>query len=586
MIGKKTLTAVSLAAFAFGLNGCGKLKKSKKAEDPNLELTISGSLSLSGETTALAPQVSDEYSVNTNAFGVTATDLSVYCVTFEFPPEAGTGSVSADGSFSLKIAGGIDSSVGCFILNDTTQVGAIVFEDSTQKDLSGGTSSSSRTAFSGNASLGAISLDLNSGKAVVDLSRVSVTKKTDASLAEGFDFTGTYEFQSPTGITQPKGYAAPCAKDDRNCKGPQLGQKVYLKRIEGKKTDDGKKVFAVMAWESQTRFDACGSKLGFSYADAKTNGQVDFSGSGVGEGAFTWATSYAEGWKNSAAKSRMEMPVSSKITLDGFPGMAQFVTSGFNGGNYTCANGTDCFQFHADSKEVGCKETATGQPIQVQDWSSINSCTTVVAGTNSILKKDTCTGTANGKAVTCIHIGGMFKGGTDKPVVANFTNSNWPQRNDFNVIASGTSCSAISDQLSQLRCYADFLQDAGRNDSTSCIRRINFNFGAESPTEFVDNKGPVKAFGQFVFEKFNYDSATSGSFRQEEEQNEGVDTGNGFTSCRVISRFTMSIQKTSGSSDLLAEFIQETRTADSKPACIAKYSTAQIAKSMFKLQKK
>lgn len=590
MVYSRNLKVVAISALALSMFGCGKKKSKSTTESGSSDLTISGTLSLSGTDSSGALALSKGFDGNlglTN-FNVSAEDLSIYCVTFTLPPAAGTGEVSADGAFSLNIANGKDASVGCFILNGTTQLGTIVFEDPTEKDLSGGAASADKTAFSGNANLGAISLDLETGKAVVDLSKVEVTKKVDASAGAAFDFTGTYKITAG-GLTQPTGYTAPCTRVEgqqgqqgNDCHGPSEGEPVYFRRIAGKSTEDGKDVYGVMAWESKAKHVACGEKLGMSYTDAKTNAKVDLSASGVAEGAFTWSSDFVDGWKKTGATSKFARPIVKPITVNGVDGLAE--------GLYTNSGSTYVgFDFRpANDKAGGCVD-ANGKPVQGKDvnWQTINvqvSAPAEIAPGTKIYKSQSKN--ADG-SVVCTFVGGRFtKVAADiaNEVSGTFTGLAYAAEQQRKQPAINQACSTFAD-LEQARCYADSLEDAARESQNACIRRVNFNWGAKTAAEFLGStNGPAKAYGEHIFEKFRYDSATSGSFRMEEERFQGLDTGNGWTDCRFIEKMTFAIKAIPNSKDLFVELFQENRNADPKPACIAANKDSNsVMKSQFKM---
>ncbi len=591
MVYSRNLKVVAISALALSMFGCGKKKSKSSSDDGSSDLTISGSLSLSGTDSsgALALSKGFEGNLGLTSFNVSADDLSIYCVTFTLPPAAGTGEVSADGAFSLNISNGKDASVGCFILNGTTQLGTIVFEDPSEKDLSGGASASDKTAFSGNANLGAISLDLETGKAVVDLSKVEVSKKVDASAAASFDFTGTYKITAG-GLTQPTGYTAPCTRvegqEGDSCRGPGEGESVYFRRIAGKSTEDGKDVYGVMAWESEARFNACGKRLGISYADAKTNAKVDLSGSGVAEGAFTWTDGFVDGWKKTDATAKYARPVVKPITVNGVDGLAE--------GIYTNSGATYVgFQFRpANDNEGGCKDV-NGKPVQLTEteWKTLsynNDRAEIVAG-SKIYKSSS---SKPDGSVKCTFIGGRFTKGSSATDILNevngtFTELTWAEGQDRKKPTANQSCAALAatDALEGARCYADNLWDAAEGSDSACIRRVNFNWGAKTVEQFLGpTNGPIKAFGEHIFEKFRYDSATSGSFRMEEEQFQGLDTGNGWTDCRFIEKMTFALKAIPGSKDLFVEMFREKRNADPKPACIAANKDKNgVMKSQFKM---
>lgn len=590
MIFGRKKTIIALSALAFGLASCGKKKKSSSSDSASSDLTISGSLSLTGESSegtssSLALNGGFESSPSVDSFNLELTELSVFCVTFAFPPVAGTGKVGADGEFSLSISGGKDASIGCFILNGTSQVGTIVFEDPSEKDMSGANASSDKTSFAGNVKFGAIKLDLATGKAVVDLSAIEVEKKVTGTAASLTDFTGTYKITA-LGLSQPEGYTAPCpagSQGNDECRGPQEGETVFFKRINGKDVATGTEVFGVMAWESKAMFETCGSRLGISYADAKAHAGVDLSGSGVDEGEFTWAAGLVDGWKNPSAVSQYSRPIVKPLIVNGVVGLAEGLYSGANGsGSYYG------FEFRpSDDKLGGCKDTS-GKPVRLEpsQWSTMvhNNDSTEIAPGTYIYKS---TSRLQDSSVVCTFVGGRFTkvaSTLESEVDGTFTTLAF----DPNVplsrkqAAPGALCSSLSGDLEQVRCYADNLWDYARSNNDKCIKRVNYNWGAKTAAEFVNaGNGPVRAFGQHIFEKFRYDSPTSGSFRQEEERFEGIDTGNGWTDCRKIEKMNFALKAKDGSKDLLVEMTQESRNADPKPACIAASKQNQILKSLF-----
>jgi hypothetical protein len=596
MILSRNLKTAAIAALALSLYGCGKKKSKATTDAGSSDLTISGGLNITGEdSTGTGLTSSFDGNLGRGSVNLVETnELSIFCVTFALPPSAGTGAVAADGAFSVNIANGKDASVGCFILKGETQLGTIVFEDPSEKDLSGGAATSDKTAFSGNANLGSITFNLETGKAIVDLSKVVVSKKVEASAGAAFDFTGTYKI-SASGVAQPTGYAALCPPrvegqdGGGDCRGPSEGESIYFRRIAGKSTANQQDVYGVMAWASKAAHQACGEKLGMTYEEFKSKAQVDLSGSGVAEGAFTWSSGYVDGWKKPGAVSRYSRPVNRPITVNGIAGLAE--------GLYTNDGATYVgFEFRPSSdKGGGCKDAA-GKPVQLgpTEWQTLvynNDRKEVSPGTkiyeSSSSKPD--------GSVKCTFIGGRFAAVAstfETEASGTFTNENIPSSNpppQRKQAPQGQSCATIeaSDALEGARCYADNLHGGGGGggDETQCVRRIDFNWGAKSAAEFVGGgNGPVKAGNMYVFEKFRYDSATSGSFREESEFFEGLDTGNGWTNCRVIENMTFAIKAIPGSKDLFVEMQQSSRNADPKPACIAAYKDKNGGfKSQFKM---
>ncbi len=87
-------------------------------------------------------------------------------------------------------------------------------------------------------------------------------------------------------------------------------------------------------------------------------------------------------------------------------------------------------------------------------------------------------------------------------------------------------------------------------------------------------------------ELFTYDSPTSGSLRGEEREFTGIQVGNNWTDCEVISVFNLSVRQIEGTADLLAEMSQSEKNVSTKPACIAEFGDeGKTMKFMFKMQK-
>jgi hypothetical protein len=339
-------------------------------------------------------------------------------VSFSFPPVAGTGDVGGDGKFSLSLAAS-GTSIGCFVLDSAQSVlGTMVFKDPSKKTLGGEGKTSDRMAFgSGDSDLGQITLDLDTGKVEVDIRQIAVKRKDISGIAasgEAFDFTGTYRFASPGLDTLPTGYQSLCTMaeqeaadsdgqenhEDKRCDGPVLEMPIYFKRIAGRSTADGSPVYALSAWQSENLDNACGRKLGFSYDQAKAFG-VDFSTSGVAEGEPTWASAFADGWKDTtnAKASYTLMDMEQVDNFKGFPGTKQYFkqyrtwTCDANGCNESLPqlNKTG-FQFFANTKESGCRDQA-GNPIRLDDWSEMKCSLEPLTGDSAGLFKNTCSKT-------------------------------------------------------------------------------------------------------------------------------------------------------------------------------------------------
>lgn len=587
---------VVAVALATGLSStaCGKKKKSSVNEGVETTTLAEGSsIAISGKlniTTAASLNFADSTDL---------ASLSVYCVTFSNPPVAGTGTVNAEGVFSLTLAAA-QQAVGCFILKGEEQLGTIVFKNPNKKSLSGTAKTEQRQAFGGDTELGNITLNLATGQAEVDVTQIKTTlKDTTSANAAGtaYDFTGAYTLE-PVNFDLPKGYVTACAPGTQECRGPQAGEPIWMKRVDGKFVADGKPAYGVMIWQSEDLFKACGSKLGFSYEDAKNYGGIDLSGSGIGEGEYTWANGWIDGWKSPSATVMWPQTKMEKAVIGGYTGQKQFFDS-YKANSCSqsgCTNSTvtaNGYMFNAESNETGCR--VNGEPYQLNDWSNME-CTFTDKGNG--LSQNTCTKNDAGKEVTCVHIGGMFlENGTPlSNTEGTWYHADYPD--DFIVYGSqGQSCSQMSGldgsnsaKLAQDRCYAQSYYESAEQAGQQglCVRKVQTNWMAERSEDFISDGGPVKAHGQHIFEAFEYDSANSGSFRAEERHFEGIQVGDNWDSCEVSEAMTFSVRKEDNSTDLITEMIMEKRNVSSKPACIAYFASKGdngVQKMMFKMKK-
>jgi hypothetical protein len=619
----KGLIGISLGLLLFA--GCSK----KSSKSPNMvdssSILLSGTLAIEGDTSSL--RLAD----------TVITDLSVYCVTFTLPPVAGTGSVAADGKFALTL-NAAGASVGCFILDSTKAIlGTMVFEDSAKKDLNGEAKSADRFALEGGASnLGAISFNLSTGKAKVDVAKiVGKVKDTTVALGDAYDFSGNYVFEA-SGQTPPEGYANLCTPEEqeashgdknspqgKRCDGPSLNMPIYFKRLSGVVPGTTKPIYGMSLWASKSLDTLCGNKLGISYADGIAHG-IDLTKSGVEEGDFIWDPTLGDGWKSPTARAKNTLLKQETVdNFKGFPGTKQFFRQYHT---FTCNPGSPCsegavttasgFQFNANTKETGCRNVATGKSVQVNEWSNMQCETTQL---NGGLNKNTCKKIYEGAEVACVNIGGTFLANETpianaitrfpedyvvlaKGAYCDYNNDNiidgneWPMWNNNEQscnngvqIKEGELCSGIDvnaegGPLAQLRCYAEGRPRGGEGDFDSCQRDVRTNWNAKTAAEFVQGKSQPK--GQFAFELFDYDSPTSGSLRGEERDYRGIQVGDNFTDCEIVNVFSLSIKKIDGSNDLYGEMIQNETNVSPKPACIASFPASSPTKYMFKLVKK
>ena len=583
------------AATVFAACGGSKKKSNNPTTsnelDDGAEIDISGKQKLTGTSTAL--NLLDTGSV-------ALADLKIYCVTFSSPPVAGEGAIDGEGNFALTLAAA-QQAVGCFILKGEEQLGTLVFKDPSKKSMSGSAKTSQREAFSGDTNLGEITLDLATGEAVVDVSQITTTKDTATANAadQAYDFSGSY-IAKAVDFELPKGYGTVCPPrvegqdggDD--CRGPTDGEPLWFKRVAGTFVDGGAPAYGIMIWQSEAAFNQCGGVLGTTYEDIKTNAGVDLSDSGIAEGAFTFVQGWEDGWKSPDATLRWQQVKMERTAIGGYPGNKQYFNQyqvcTWGSGSQSCTTQeAEGYTFWAQTDETGCK--VDGVPYKLENWSGMECDGEAVTGG---LFKNTCTKTVEGKTVTCTNISGQFLANGNPIARPNngHIHVRFPQ--DYVTYgAQGQKCKDMTSdnsdafKLAQLRCYADAFRELGER-SDGCVRRVQTNWSAQKPEDFVMISGPVQPLKQYIFEGFEYDSPNSGSFRKQERNFNGIQVGNNWDDCEVLENMTFSMRrKSADSTDVVVEMISEERNVSTKPACVAHYGDEGVVinKNMFIMQK-
>ena len=563
---------VAASAILVLTTSCGKKKSSDDdAATPaaGSALSLTGTLSLSATTasTSLTDDIFDR------ALGLVAlSDDKLNCTVFSDPPVYKSAAFNSDGSFSLDLAG-TGYPVGCDVVDSSgSRLAAFVFKGS-RKDLSGNSAKDTKVALNGSAALGAISANADSGTAVIDTSTIS--NLATAAVANAFDFTGSWSMDKADVL--PSGYTAPCTQDEakaaqaankQTCNGPTIGESIWIKRLNGKTTSDASSTYAVEVWKSEDSFKACGSKLGFSYADAKSKAGIDLTDSGVAEGAFSWTDGWVDGWKLSSAKNgSWAMQDCSQTTYKG----KEAYKCNASDGKYTI------------SLPGGCMGTASGKPVQVENWSSITGMSnTTETDSATGLTRNITTGSYNGTAIKCVNVFGSFN--TDG---SSYTGQVTPQT----LVAANATCSSIAEtsdtlKLAKLRCYSNGYWSAGEGAANVCIRKVDFDWTATDPTKFLSNSdGPQQARNQHVLSLLNYTDANTASLHDEHQYYRGVQVNGNMVNCMVREAFTMTLRRTSDTK-VTAEFVSETKSVDQgKPACVAGLSDSVI-KNFMVLNKK
>ena len=555
LIGIKNFMKVSSLALSAGfvLSGCGGKDADPAAGGTN-DVTLSGSLALTSK--AFTAQ-----SVGGKIFkpaAIALSDLTMACVTLSVPPIAGSGAIDSAGAFSVSMVGGSGKKFGCFILDSLSEVlGSLVFEDTAKKGIDGSSKKDTGIALTGGStSLGAITLNLETGEAVVPVANIT-TKDTTTGASAVTDITGTWVFSNYA--DRPASYEGVCAQNDQDCDGPPEGWTAYLRMVTGVEPGTSRPAYGLMMWESLAAFQACGSNLGTTYAELAANG-VDFTNSGTAEGDHTWATTVTidnssqtvtDGWKLSGATAQWTI----QTGCDSFEFRGQRVWRCLAGGVYSFSLGGGCVD-------------ANDNPVMVNDWSNISTCTNYTPEAPfTDFSGNRCTGTANSVAVTCSHADAKSVN-ADGSTINNALNFDYSQ---VAQIAQGTSCSGISDPLAQAKCYSEYYWrklGGGPNggSSSACLKQIQTNWDASTVAEFitVDDKPNSLQIANFA-------DVSGGTITvlDEKEDYRGVQAGNNWVNCKFKSKGVFSATVVSAT-ELLGTYADQMALVDlDKPACVA-----------------
>ncbi len=591
---KKTVlrgAASVLAGFALVL-GCAKTES-----DSGSSATVGVSGTINAVTSSAFSKATDFALLEAPSI-FSIVGYKIQCSTMDDPPQVVTAAINSDGTFSLE--GVPPNSVGCQILDSSgTPVAPIVLSDSSEKDMKGKSKTVSRVQLAGDANLGSITFDTDAGTASATISNSLRSAMSSSAVSDPFDFTGSYTMQKFDG-TLPDGYVSACTAAEQsggNCHGPSEGESIYIKMMTGKSftpdstcaaavqagtltsggtcggTTGTDNKYAIEVWKSQTQWATCGSKLGFSYAEAKGYGSIDLSSSGINEGTHTWSTvdgashAITDGWKFANATAPYSMQNCESVQVGSL-------------GGWKCYDNVASPATYQVNLDVGGCKTAAGVPVSNINWSNVNwsgaGYTTSNYDTVNYpgYTKSVSTPTYNGATITCTNVFGTFLQSNNSAT----SNSNFSYSNVSNIVTQNSLCSSINitgstrKELAQLQCYANGLwnNSAIRTQVDSgnlCLRKVRANWGATDPAKFLEDHGPIKAEGQHVAELFDYTSKNSGTFRMREDDYRGVQNGNSYTTCHLENAITISVKKRSDG-NLNLEFISEVKDLDGAvPAC-------------------
>lgn len=568
-----TFGVVAVTALALAL-ACGK----KKDDDdeaatvaPGTAITLTGAMTLTATTTASLFGDEDlNLSGNSDATSLAANVLN--CTVFSEPPTYKSATFAADGTFSIDLAGA-GYPVGCAVVDsDGNQVSSFIFKNDAKKDLAGNSSKDARVSLKGSADLGAVTSDADAGTTVIDTSKIS--NLATASITDAFNFTGQWVFAKATVL--PDGYVAPCTKAEsqtarqnnkNTCEGPSVDEKIWMKRLDGTTVASGAPSYAIQVWKSEASFAACGSKLGFTYADAKTQAGIDLSASGVAEGAFDYTAGWTDGWKSPDA-------------VNGDWAMQDCQSTTYKTKEaYKCTDASGNYRIQLPG---GCKNDATGKPVKVENWGSMTGGAPTTDSVTGLLKF-TSTGTVSGAAVTCVSISGSF----DSAGTAIAGNT---QITPKTLVEAGAKCSTIPEtsdtlKLAKLRCYANGYWQGSESRAAGCVRKVDMDWTATDPAKFISNSGgPGQAKNQHVLALLNYTDKDTASLHDEHEGYQTVQVNGQMVNCKVREAFTLTMHRVTDTS-ATAEFVTQQKTVDQgKAACVSGISDS-ISKQFMMLNK-
>jgi hypothetical protein len=259
----------------------------------------------------------------------------------------------------------------------------------------------------------------------------------------------------------------------------------------------------------------------------------------------------------------------------------------------------------------GCVDTS-GNPVMVNNWANINpvSCTNTVSAFNSNMNTSSCT--YNGAPVsgqtpisfTCSNTFGTFK---DISTATTSTSDNGP---DFShayavpngdmpgqpatLLAQGANCANVATEaslitaattggtastqalaakklLASYQCYANaYWQHSsnGAGSTTSCARNYDFNWSANSYSNFVigDDRS-MKPQNAFITDRLIYSQDGQWGFlKNTTTQYQSIPTSTGSTLCPLATTIQMKVQRLSDA-QVLVDFTQNGIVTDTSANC-------------------
>ncbi|MBX9768614.1 MAG: hypothetical protein K2X47_15175 [Bdellovibrionales bacterium] len=317
-------SAAFLALATMGMVGCSKSGSSASSSSGASTLTLAGTLSSTLAVQGYHTSGSvGSMSGDQSAFAVTLSELEIYGICFSTPPAIAQADVAASGSFSITLACAPGNAVtAIFRVKDTqTEVGSIVFEDTSKKDLNGNSKQSTSVVLNGDTNFGSIAIN-SDGKVVIPVTAIASTAgSTTVTAGTAFDYNGAWTFSAveasliPSGSGYVNAYTGCDINTGTGCNQPGIpaGMPITMLRLTGKEftkngscnlADTGSNTFsgscpasagttgttdvnAVSIWEGpasgatgviSSAIAACGNKTGFTADEARAFAGVDLTG--------------------------------------------------------------------------------------------------------------------------------------------------------------------------------------------------------------------------------------------------------------------------------------------------------------------
>jgi hypothetical protein len=230
---------------------------------PTTNVTLAGTMTTTTTASLLDIRSSLGYSPMT---WTTVADLALYCVTFTNPPNAGTGTFDATGTFSVTVNNAADVPVGCFIVDATAGNAVVTTVTFTLGGTSLGSSNSAGASFSAGTHNVPITFDATTKQATADVSTVASAPSASTSFMPA-DITGEWSLVCHVPGTADADLVACMSK---------MPAAIFLDLITA--TFNGKSVYALGVWQDQATFVSAGKGEGMHYSAA------DFTSLGVTAG--------------------------------------------------------------------------------------------------------------------------------------------------------------------------------------------------------------------------------------------------------------------------------------------------------------